>query len=118
MPKSKLVPGIIGPQAGFETLLMDFGLAPDERLGVGVVSIDEGVDVLSELFDRGEGFVAQRRLCRHCQRPLTVTSHAGSDASRGSVRNPTQGNVDAGATFLKRRPRLPGPMGIRLPLSQ
>ena len=38
---------------------MNFGFAPDERLGVGIVSIDEGVDVLSEMFDRGEGFVAQ-----------------------------------------------------------
>lgn len=38
---------------------MDFGLAPDERLGIDVVGIDEVVDVLSELFDRGKGFVAQ-----------------------------------------------------------
>jgi len=30
-------------ETGFEPLLMDFGLAPDERLGVGVISIDEGV---------------------------------------------------------------------------
>jgi hypothetical protein len=38
---------------------MDFGLGPDERFGVGVVVINEGVDVLSELFNGGEGFVAQ-----------------------------------------------------------
>jgi hypothetical protein len=38
---------------------MDLGLAPDEWLGIGVVGIDEVVDLFSELFDRGEGFVAQ-----------------------------------------------------------
>jgi len=46
-------------ETDFETLLMNFGLAPDEGLGLRVVGIDEVVDVLSELFDRGEGFVAQ-----------------------------------------------------------
>jgi hypothetical protein len=38
---------------------MDFGFGPDERLGVSLASIDEGVDVLSELFDRGEGFITK-----------------------------------------------------------
>ena len=38
---------------------MDLGLGPDEWLGIGVVGIDEGIDVLSELFDRGEGCAAQ-----------------------------------------------------------
>jgi len=46
-------------ETGFETLLMNFGLAPDEGLGLGVVGVDEVVDVVSELFDRAEGFVAQ-----------------------------------------------------------
>jgi hypothetical protein len=49
-------------ETGFETLLMDFGFGPDERFGVGVVVINEGIDVLSELFDGGEGFAAQRLL--------------------------------------------------------
>jgi hypothetical protein len=44
----------------FETLLIDSGLGPDERLGVSIVGLDEGVDVLSELFDRGEGCAAER----------------------------------------------------------
>ena len=34
---------------------MDLGFGPDERLGVGVVGLDEGIDMRSELFDRGEG---------------------------------------------------------------
>jgi hypothetical protein len=44
----------------FETLLIDSGLGPDERLGVSIVGLDEGVDVLSELFDRDEGCAAER----------------------------------------------------------
>jgi hypothetical protein len=44
----------------FETLLIGSGLGPDERLGVSIVGLDEGVDVLSELFDRGEGCAAER----------------------------------------------------------
>ena len=44
---------------------MDLGLAPDEWLGICVVGINEGVDVLSELFDRGEGFLAQRLLLQN-----------------------------------------------------
>lgn len=52
---------------------MDFGLAPDEWLGVCVVGIDEVVDVLSELFDRGEGFVAQgRRQHNSCALPQSM----------------------------------------------
>jgi hypothetical protein len=43
----------------FETLLVDFGLGPDERFGIDVVVINEGIDVLSELFDGGEGLVGQ-----------------------------------------------------------
>src|ERR1041385_8688445 len=39
---------------------MDFGFGPDERLGVLIVGFDEGIDVLSELFDRGEGGAMQR----------------------------------------------------------
>jgi hypothetical protein len=50
--------GIIGPRNGLETLLMNFGHARDEGPGVRVVGVDEVVDVLSELFDRGEGLVA------------------------------------------------------------
>ena len=38
---------------------MDFGLGPDERFGIDVVVINEGIDVLSELFDGGEGLVGQ-----------------------------------------------------------
>jgi hypothetical protein len=34
---------------------MDLGFGPNERLGIGVVSID----VLPELLDRGEGFLAE-----------------------------------------------------------
>ena len=42
-------------ETGFERLLVDPGLGPDEGLCVSIVGSDEGVDVLSELFDRGEG---------------------------------------------------------------
>ena len=34
---------------------MDLGFGPDEGLGVFVVGLDEGVDVLAQLFDGGEG---------------------------------------------------------------
>src|SRR6266702_3137660 len=47
---------------------MDLGLGPDERLGVDVVSLDEGIDVLSKLFDRGEGCTVQR-LCLQDREP-------------------------------------------------
>ena len=38
---------------------MDVCLGPDERLGVLVVGLDESIDVLPELLDRGEGGTAQ-----------------------------------------------------------
>ena len=38
---------------------MDLGFGPDERLGVGVVGLNEGIDMRSELFDRGEGSTFQ-----------------------------------------------------------
>jgi hypothetical protein len=34
---------------------MDFGFGPDERLGVLIVGLDEGIDVLPEVLDRREG---------------------------------------------------------------
>ena len=34
---------------------MDLGLGPSKRGGIGVVGLDEGIDVLPELFDRREG---------------------------------------------------------------
>ena len=39
---------------------MDLGLGPGKRGSIGVVGLDEGIDVLSELFDRGEGSAVQR----------------------------------------------------------
>ena len=39
---------------------MDLGLGPGERGGIDVVGLDEGIDVLPELFDRGEGRTVQR----------------------------------------------------------
>ena len=47
-------------ETGFEALLMDFGLGPDKGRGVGVVGLDEGIDVLPELVDGGEGGAAER----------------------------------------------------------
>ena len=35
----------------FEAFLMDLGLGPDKRGSIGVVGLDEGIDVLPELFD-------------------------------------------------------------------
>ena len=43
----------------FEAFLMDLGLGPDKRGGIGVVGLDEGIDVLPEFFDRGEGSAVQ-----------------------------------------------------------
>src|SRR4029450_2594943 len=43
----------------FEAFLMDLGLGPGERGGIGVVGLDEGIDVLSQLLDRGEGSAVQ-----------------------------------------------------------
>ena len=44
----------------FEAFLMDLGLGPGKRGGIGVVGLDEGIGVLPELFDRGEGSAVQR----------------------------------------------------------
>ncbi len=44
----------------FEAFLMDLGLGPGKRGGIGVVGLDEGIDMLPELFDRGEGSAVQR----------------------------------------------------------
>ena len=38
---------------------MDLGFGPDEWLGVGIVGFNEVIDVLPELFDRGEGRVVE-----------------------------------------------------------
>src|SRR5215470_3726686 len=38
---------------------MDVGLGPSEGGGVVVIGLDEGIDVLLELLDRGEGGAAQ-----------------------------------------------------------
>jgi hypothetical protein len=38
---------------------MDLGFCPDERFGIFVIAFDEGIDVLSELLDGGEGGAAQ-----------------------------------------------------------
>ena len=46
---------------GFEALLVDLGFGPGERLGVFIVGLDEGVDVLAELLDGGEGSAVQRQ---------------------------------------------------------
>ena len=48
-------------ETGLEAFLVEFGLGPDERFGVAIVGVDEGIDVLSELFDRGEDAP-----CRDC----------------------------------------------------
>src|ERR1700693_1474936 len=44
----------------FEAFLMDLRLGPGKRSGSGVVGLDEGIDVLPELFDRGKGSTVQR----------------------------------------------------------
>ena len=38
---------------------MDLGFGPDEWLVVGIVGFNEVIDVLPELFDRGEGRVVE-----------------------------------------------------------
>ena len=42
-------------ETGLETLLVDLGFSPDERRCVDIVVFDEGIDVLSQLLDGGEG---------------------------------------------------------------
>ena len=42
-----------------ETLWVDLGFGPDERLGGFVVGINEGIDMLPELFDGAERCAAQ-----------------------------------------------------------
>ena len=44
----------------FEAFLMDLGLGPGKRGSIGVVGLDEGIDALPALFDRGEGSAVQR----------------------------------------------------------
>src|SRR6516165_1384316 len=43
-----------------EAALVDLRLGPDEGLGVAIIGFDEGIDVLPELLDRGEGRAAER----------------------------------------------------------
>jgi hypothetical protein len=43
-----------------EALLIDLGFGPGEGLGIFVIGLDEGIDVLPELFDRGEWRVLER----------------------------------------------------------
>ena len=50
---------------------MDLGLGPGERLGVGIVGFNEGIDVLSELFDRGKGRTVQR-LCLQIENQIST----------------------------------------------
>ena len=40
--------------SSFDAALVDLGLGPNEWLGVLIVGVDEGIDVLPELLDRGE----------------------------------------------------------------
>src|SRR2546423_1631140 len=44
----------------FDAALVDFGLGPHEWLGIVVVALDEGIDVLLELLERGERGAGQR----------------------------------------------------------
>lgn len=39
---------------------MNLRFGPNEWLGISIVGLDEGIDVGSELFDRGEGFTTER----------------------------------------------------------
>jgi hypothetical protein len=41
-------------------MLVNLGFGPDERLGVLIIGLDEGVDVLSALGDRCEGGASTR----------------------------------------------------------
>ncbi len=53
-PGSNWSPELLVRETCFEALLMDFGFGPGEGLGIFVIGLDEGIDVLLELFDRGE----------------------------------------------------------------
>ena len=46
--------------AAFDAALVDLGFGPDERFGIFIVGLDEGVDVLAELGDGVEGRAVQR----------------------------------------------------------
>jgi hypothetical protein len=46
--------------AAFDAALVDLGFGPDERFGIFIIGLDEGVDVLAELGDGVEGRAVQR----------------------------------------------------------
>ena len=46
--------------AALDSALVDLGFGPDERVGVFIVGLDEGVDVLAKLGDGVEGRTTQR----------------------------------------------------------
>jgi hypothetical protein len=54
LPIRALVPGIWIADTGAEVFLMDGCGGPGERLGTGVVALDEGIDLVPDLLGRGE----------------------------------------------------------------
>ena len=58
-----------------EAALVDLGLGPDEGLGVAIIGFDEGIDVLPELLDRGEGRAAERLTFEDREPDLDLLSH-------------------------------------------
>jgi hypothetical protein len=64
--------------SAFDASLMDLGFCPDERLGMLVVGVDEGIDVLPELLDRGEGGAVQGLLLQDGEPDLDLVEPRGS----------------------------------------
>jgi hypothetical protein len=54
---------------------MHLGFGPDERIGVCVIGFDEGIDVLSELLDRGEGSAVKRLALQDREPDFDLVDH-------------------------------------------
>jgi hypothetical protein len=98
--------------ASFDAALMDFGLGPHEWLGICVVVLDKGVDVLCELLDRGEGGPLQGVALQDRKPALDLrdlVTEPARPASGGALRGPHR---------LARRKREPAPREGARPIRQ
>src|SRR5437868_14690168 len=64
---------------------MDLGFCPDERFGIFVIAFDEGIDVLSELLDGGEGGAAQGLTLENREPDLNLVEPGSAGRSKVEV---------------------------------
>ena len=88
----------------FESFLMDLGLGPGKRGGLGVVGLDEGIDVLPELFDRDEGSAVQRLFFQDREPDFHLIEPGG----------PCRGEVKTNVRLAPEPAIVPGLVGVEI----